>query len=119
MVMAVSAARIDWIAARQGQNHHFYQSLLDRSGDLRIGENIRGAFREMGSRFVQVRHPRQDRPWGPDTIREGRRRQFASDDAISSGDEVVLRQRYRAPSAGRFGAMVAGQPRAPGDDLAT
>ena len=53
MVMAVSAARIDWIAARQGQNHHFYQSLLDRSGDLRIGENIRSVLSKMSSRFVR------------------------------------------------------------------
>jgi hypothetical protein len=37
LVMAESAARVDWIAARQAQNHHFYQTLLDCSRDLRIG----------------------------------------------------------------------------------
>jgi hypothetical protein len=53
LVMAVSAARVDWIAARQAQNHHFYQTLLDCSRDLRIGENIRSVLSKMSSRFVR------------------------------------------------------------------
>ena len=55
-MMALDIAHIVGTRVRQAQNHRFNQSLLHRSRYLGLCEYVRGGFREMGRRFVQLSH---------------------------------------------------------------
>src|SRR6266436_2429803 len=52
-VMAMSAAHIDWISARETPNHCFDQRLFHRPRYLGLGEDVRGGLREMARRLIK------------------------------------------------------------------
>jgi hypothetical protein len=50
--VAPDIAHLVGMAIRQAENHRFDQSLLHRSRDLGLCEDVRDVFREMARRFV-------------------------------------------------------------------
>src|SRR6516225_4356884 len=105
--MALDIARIVGMAVRQAENHRLDQSLLHRSRDLGLREDVRGGFREMAHRVMHFTQPRQSGRWWSDAANERWRQQFAPNNGLPRGGKILGRQRHCTPSGGRRRSEVA------------